>query len=69
MHGLFVATAMNIVFQIKEEERFNKSLESLTSEERQKAIDKRKEDKDKERRHRELCQAIRDSKPDKRYFY
>lgn len=60
-----IAAAYGASEQFKLEEKiFEKSIADLTPEEKQAAREKRRLEKIEERRHRELCQAIRDSKPD-----
>lgn len=55
----FVAAA---IVEGIEESDFIESVSHLDSSQRKEAISKRQEEKEKERRHQELCSAIRDSK-------
>lgn len=67
MYGLFAA-AIDVCGAIrchKEEKAFYDSLSGLDIDQRMSAIKNRKMENIEERRHRELCQAIRESKPDR----
>ena len=60
-----VITAYAVVEQFKhDEKRFEKSIENFSDAEKKAAREKRRIEQIEERRHRELCQAIRDSKPE-----
>ena len=66
---MFLAHAAVVFLEVEQENNFLRSIENLPKDQKEKMIYNRKKQKTEERRHRELCQAIRDSKQGLQYFY